>query len=55
MQCGYCAEIAVAWIEWPTTGRPKGAMVCERHLAERDVPDNFGHRITVERLTTTTT
>lgn len=36
MRCGYCKEDAVAWIEWPTIGRPKGAMVCEEHLYDMD-------------------
>jgi hypothetical protein len=50
MKCGYCAEQAIAWIEWITIGRPKGAPVCQVHLTERDQPDNRGDRPTVEMI-----
>lgn len=49
-RCGYCPDPPVAWVTWPAIGRPKGAPMCARHLAERDVPDNFGQRPTVEML-----
>jgi hypothetical protein len=49
-KCGYCDEKPVAWIEWATIGRPKGAPVCERHLYEMDKLDNFGNRIKVDWL-----
>ncbi len=42
LRCGYCPEQAIAWMEWKTIGRPKGAPVCAAHWAERDVPDNWG-------------
>ena len=45
MDCGYCFGRAVAWIEWRTTGRPKGAPVCNAHLCERDRCDNFNQRL----------
>ena len=47
MRCGYCTDRAVAWIEWKTIGRPKGAPVCATHLAARNVPDNFGDLLKV--------
>lgn len=48
LKCGYCPEFSVAWIEWVTIGRPKGAPVCQAHLDERNVPDNWGQRPTVK-------
>lgn len=42
LQCGYCKEQSIAWIDWKTIGRPKGAPVCQKHLDERNTPDNFG-------------
>jgi hypothetical protein len=42
LRCGYCTRPAVAWMTWKTIGRPKGALVCKAHKAERDRPDNYG-------------
>src|SRR5690242_1500862 len=42
LQCGYCKEKSIAWIEWKTIGRPKGAPVCQVHLDKANKPDNFG-------------
>jgi hypothetical protein len=42
LQCGYCKEQSIAWVDWKTIGRPKGAPVCQTHLDKMNVPDNFG-------------
>jgi hypothetical protein len=42
LQCGYCKNPSIAWIDWRTIGRPKGAPVCQKHLNEMNTPDNFG-------------
>jgi hypothetical protein len=51
MKCGYCNEPAIAYMTWPTIGRPKGAPVCEEHRIEKDTPDNFGTYPTFKSLT----
>jgi hypothetical protein len=40
-----CPTEATHWVEWPTTGRPKGAFVCDEHLGDTD-------RLTVVRPVT---
>jgi hypothetical protein len=52
MECGYCHEQATEWMEWRTTGRPKGAPVCPAHRIEHDTPDNWGHHPTFTPLET---
>jgi hypothetical protein len=47
MRCGYCGEQAIAWIEWYTIGRDKGAPVCQAHFDKMNVPDNFGRGLKV--------
>lgn len=51
-RCGYCPETPIAWMEWETIGRPKGAPVCTAHKVEFNKPDNFGHYPTFESLGT---
>jgi len=41
-KCGYCDKLSVAWTTWPTIGRPKGAPMCQEHLDERNIKNNFG-------------
>lgn len=41
-KCGYCAKLSVAWVEWPTIGRPKDAPMCQEHLDSRNIKNNFG-------------
>jgi hypothetical protein len=45
-----CKAEAVYWMEWQTTGRPKGAPICAEHKVERDIPDNWGHHPTFAPL-----
>jgi hypothetical protein len=42
MKCGYDNNEAIEWMEWTTTGRPKGAPVCPTCKVKHNKPDNFG-------------
>jgi len=42
LRCGYCQDDATAWMEWETTGRPKGSPVCDFHGVTHNTPNNFG-------------
>lgn len=52
MECGYCTDRAILWMEWRTIGRPKGAPVCTAHMCEQDRADNFGVRPEFSQLVT---
>jgi hypothetical protein len=43
MKCGYDNNEAIEWMEWTTTGRPKGAPVCAECKVKHNKPDNFGY------------